>query len=256
MLIQEIITNAEDLAGGELIRAKLDRHYSTLIALNIIDTMMMELSLSEKALRDIKQSLTLVADTDTGTFDVSSFNLDSKTVRWRVNDNDPWNILDVVEDIEDLTRKFNAGKMAILFVGSRSPVTYYLSFKPAQDLTAEVWGKQIAAEITDLNDDPPFPPEFGMVAAYRIADFLLNHLLIIDPKNLQPFVIAQKASIASDKQRTEFIWTSYRVRYPDANNLSSPVDYNFLNDAVQDAEFNDEVIIEPGGIEVDLIEDP
>jgi hypothetical protein len=256
MLIQEIQTNGEDLAGGELIRARLDKHYGTLITLNIIDTMMLELSLSPKEIRGVKQTLTLEAGTDTGTVDISALNLDKKIVRWRRDTGDSWHIMDVVQDIEDLSRKANAGKEAILFVGTKSPLTYYLSFTPAEEITAELWGKQLAGEVTDLNDEAAFPPEFGLCAAYRIADFLLNQLLIIDAKGLGLFVAAQKQSIKKDSDRCEFIWTGYRVHIPDSSSMARSTDYNYLADDISDAEFDDDVIIEPGGLDVDLIQDP
>jgi hypothetical protein len=161
MLIQEIQANAMDLAGGELIRQKLDSDYAVLVTLNTIDSMMLELAMSPKAMRDIKSSFTLAAGTDTGTVATTSFNTDNHVVRWRRNVDDLWKIMDIVEDIEDLTRLANTGREGILFTGTLSPLTYYLSFSPSENLMAEIWGKQLAADITDLNAAPPFPPEFG-----------------------------------------------------------------------------------------------
>jgi hypothetical protein len=256
MLIQEIITNAEDLAGGELIRAKLDRHFSMLIALNVFDTMMLELSLSPKEIRGIKQSVTLSANTDTGTLDISTSNLDSKMIRIRRNSDSHWRMLDVVENIDDLTKKQNLGKLAILFVGTASPLTYYLSFTPVEDIEAEVWTKQASAELTDLNEGPPFPPEFGLVAAYRICDFLLNQLLLIDAKNFMPFVQAQKATMSADMRRVEFIWTGYRFGIPDGAASSQPDDYNFLTDAGDRYDNVDEMDVIAGAPDFSGVLDP
>jgi hypothetical protein len=230
MLIQEIQANAMDLAGGELIRQKLDSDYAVLVTLNTIDSMMLELAMSPKAMRDIKSSFTLAAGTDTGTVATTSFNTDNHVVRWRRNVDDLWKIMDIVEDIEDLTRLANTGREGILFTGTLSPLTYYLSFSPSENLMAEIWGKQLAADITDLNAAPPFPPEFGLVAAYRIADFLLNQLLIIDPRNLMPFVQAQKVSLQPERRRLDYIWTSFRANIPDPQSALIPDNFNYLEE--------------------------
>jgi hypothetical protein len=216
MLIQEIQTNALDLAGGELIRQKLDTHFATLTLLNIIDTMMLELSNSRKQFRGYKQDFTLAVGVDTGAIDLSAFDTDTKFIRWRLNANDGWKILDVVEEIEDLTRAVNKNERAILFQGIGPNATYFLSWKPDIEISAELWGKQIADEVTDLNDLPPFPPEFSLVATYRLADFCLNQLLMLDAQLYQPFVIAQKLTIRDDQRRVEHFWRRYRAGIPDA----------------------------------------
>lgn len=230
MILQEIQVNAEDLAGGELVRQKLDKNFATLMTLNVLDTMMLEMSNTRKQFRGYKIPLTLAANVDTGTIAVDVLNLDSKFIRYRENVNSYWRFLDVVEEIEDLTRKTNYAQRAILFQGVVSPLTYFLSWKPDAAIEAELWGKQISPEITDLNDFPPFPPEFSMVAAYRIADFVLNQLLLMDAKAYGNFVLAQKGSIQRDQERCEFVWLCYRARVADSSTRAFGTEYNVLND--------------------------
>lgn len=228
MTIEEIITNGMDLAGGDAVRQSLSRNLATLYCLNIIETMMLELANSSKAIKGYKEDITLAANLKTGNLPNSSLVLQDFFVCYREFDSG-LQFLEVLDDIEDLKRAEIAGKRAILFVDS-SPRVYYLSFEPSTDITAEMWGKSIGQEITDLNNLPPFPKEFDLLCAYRLADFVLNQLLIIDSKNFQPFVIAQKKSIATDKERLEHIWRVYRANPASANTYSQVEEYDWRKD--------------------------
>lgn len=230
MLIAEIETNASDLAGGELIRQKLDKHQALLVTLNVIDTMMLELAAVTKQKSSYKADLTLVAGAKSGTIDMTAFALDSKFVRWRYNDTDRWQYLDVVEEIEDLTDDENMGRTSILFSGLGDETTYYLSFTPTASMSAEIWGKAVQPEIVDIADAPPFPPEFSLVAAYRIADFILNQLLLIDAKAYSAFVVAQKNSIATDARRCELIWLKFRAGVSDSVTRTTGKSYNYIDE--------------------------
>lgn len=230
MIIQEIQTNAIDLAGGELIRQKLDTHFATLVTLNVIDTMMLEMSNTRKQMRGYKIDFTIPVTLTTGEIVTENLNLDTKFIRYREQVGDRWIYLDVVEEIEDLTRMENEGRRAILFQGAVSPLTYFLSWVPTKAINAELWGKQISPEITDLNDYPPFPPEFSMVAAYRIADFVLNQLLLMDAKAYGNFVVGQKGSIQREQLRCEFVWRVYRTGISDSMTRTKSKEYNILND--------------------------
>lgn len=170
--------------------------------------------------------------TDTGQLVTSGFALDAKFCRWRRYPGavgDRWEVLDIVQDIEDFTRAQNRGQKAIMFEGSSSPQTWTLTFFPEEDLTIEIWGKGISAEITDLNALPPFAPEFSLLAAYRVADFLLNRLLLID-KAYRDFVIAQKGSIRGDQDRVEWVWKVYRFSPSDETSIVRTREYNVLDE--------------------------
>ncbi len=226
MIIQEIEANALDLAGGELIRQKLDTHFATLIVLNVLDTMMLELSTTNKAFRSNKIDFNLEANTNTGTVITDTQQLDARFVRFRCGSGDSWRILDIVQTMDQLTRKENAGVGAILFIGTASPITYHLSFTPVAQLTAELWGSAAIADVANLNNTPPIPSEFGLVAAYRAAKFILNQLLLIDAKAFTPFVIAQKQALDVDSHRVENVWKIYRTEYSDSSSRLRSKAYN------------------------------
>lgn len=228
MIIEEIITIALDLAGGELIKKTLSRNLATLYCLNVIDTMMLELANSSKAIKGLKESITLAANTNTGELPQSSLVLQDFFICYRENDSELL-FLNVLDDIEDLKRAEVEGKRAILFTGF-APRSYYLSWKPAAAISCEMWGKSIGQEITDLNGLPPFPKEFGLYCAYRIADFTLNQLLAIDAKLWQPFVIAQKTSIKDEKKRLDHIWDVYRSSPASANTFDQVDEYDWRKD--------------------------
>ena len=245
MLIQSIIAGALDLAGGDLIRQKLDSNFAVLAVLNVIDTMMLELSNSQKQIRGHKLTLTLAANADTGTIDASALNLDAKFVRFRENANDIWQVIDVVDEIEDLTRAANSKRRAILFQGSGATKTYFLSWTPDRAVSAELWGKAIAEEITDLNGLPPFPPEFSLLAAYRAAEFALNQLLLVDAKNYSAFVLAQKMSIKAERDRCEYVWRVYRALPSDAASASRVRPFTVGGEPDSLDEFLDDGLQEP-----------
>lgn len=141
MDVQTIVAGALDLAGGELIREKLDAHLGVLAAMNVFDTMMLELANSGKQISGYKSTISVPAGTTTGSFTSNTYLLDTKFVRYRTSDTDRWQIVDVVDDIEELTEKENRGKRAICFQGKSSPVTYFLSWTPDTAITLEVWGR-------------------------------------------------------------------------------------------------------------------
>jgi len=236
MNIEEIITNGLDLAGGDLVRSSLSRNLATLNCLNVIDTMMLELANSSKAIKGYKEDIVLEANTKTGELPDSILVLQDFFICYRETADSGLQILEILDDIEDLKRAEIAGKRAILLVED-SPRKYYLSFAPTTDITAEMWGKTIGAEIADLNDLPPFPKEFGTLCAYRLADFTLNQLLIIDSKNFQPFVIAQKQSLAREQERLEHIWRVYRANPASANTFSQVDEYDWREDYREDGSF-------------------
>lgn len=211
MNIQEIISNGLDLAGGDLIRQKLDTSFATLVCLNIIDTMMLQLASSKKSIRGYKTSMTLAANSNNGSAGtLEEYMLGDRYVRYRRNATDKWEILDVVDEIEELTDAENKGKHVILFVGTTDTTHYYLSWTPTESIVAELWGKILTDEIGNLNSLPPFPPEFSLLAAYRMADFVLNSLLILAPKDYGAFVVAEKGSLKLERDRCEFEWRKYR----------------------------------------------
>lgn len=141
--VQEIVSNALDLAGGELIREQLDANFALLNAMNVMDTMMLELANSGKQIPGYKIEIAIAAGETTGTVDVSTLALDTKFVRWRRATTDRWEILDVVDDIEYLTDMENRSQQAIAFQGETSPATFFLSFTPEEAITLEVWGRSV-----------------------------------------------------------------------------------------------------------------
>lgn len=213
MLIQTIIANALDLAGGEMIRGKLDSNFALLAALNVLDAMMLELANSTKQIYGYKQALTLAAGTDTGILSVSGASLDRKFIRYRENAFASWQILPVVESVEALTEKHAGREKAICFQAAASDLnqrTYFLSWRPHAALEVEIWASRKPAPITDLNAAPQIPAEFALLAAYRLADFTLNNLLLIDDKKYGSFVIAQKITLKGERERLEYFWRVYR----------------------------------------------
>jgi hypothetical protein len=235
--VDQIIANGLDLAGGSLQKFELDDDFATLNALNIIDSMMLELAQSGKQTLGYKTTFTVGANTNTGTVVVSAFALGEKFVRYRRQVTDRWSIIDVVDDIEDLTEKQNRATHAICLQGAVSPATYFLSWTPAEDTVFELWGKSIAAEITDLNAAIPLPPEFGLLVAYRVADTMLNQLLIHDAKAFQPFVIAQKGSLQRERDRLEYQWRAFLVMPADAGRSQRVRPYDLTEDL--DTAFDD-----------------
>lgn len=239
MTIEEILGAAMDLAGGEIIRERLDSHYAVGILLNIVETMDLELAQSGKAISNLKESITFTAGASTGTIATSGV-LDVRYVRWRRNVGDRWNILDVIDDIDAFTRAENNGRQAVMFAGSdRTALAYRLTFTPEEAISAELWGRgwntndpvsrSGGLEISYL------PQEMGNCVAYRVADFLLNQLLLINPQTYQAFVAAQKGSIAGDMRRTEFQWEKYRSDFSDSRSTHKGREFNVLE------EYNDEV---------------
>lgn len=228
--VDEIVANALDLAGAGLQRNALDDDFAVLNALNVIDSMMLELAQSGKQTLGYKVTFTVAANTDTGTVGISALALGDKFVRFRRAPTDRWEILDVVDDIEDLTEKQDRNAWAICFQGAASPATYFLSFVPNQDISMELWGKSVGAEISDLSAAAPLPSEFGLLVSYRVADAVLNQLLIIDGRTFQPFVIAQKATIARERDRLEYLWRAARAMPADFERSQRVRPYDITED--------------------------
>ena len=240
MTLEEILGTSMDLAGGELIRERLDSHFATGILLNVIDTMDLEISQSGRGIATLKETLTLAAGTNTGTL-ASTGVLGIRYVRWRRNDTDRWNVLDVVDDIDQFTRAEDRGQQAIMITGQdRTALTYRLTFTPEEAITAELWGRSWGANdpITQTKglELDLIPKEFGMCAAYRVADFLLNQLLIINPQQYQAFVMAQKASIAGERQKTEFQWEKFRTDFSDSRSTHRSREFNVLEDYMDETD--------------------
>lgn len=236
MLSQSIIANALDLAGGELIKNALDANFATLAAMNVIDSMMLELSLSQKQKTGAKVNLSLSANTDTGTINLSSLSGDARFVRFRENVNAPWQLIDVVDEIEDLTRASNEQRKAILFQGLENPVTYFLSWVPTVAISAEIWGKTVFEGVSDLDAGPPFPPEFSTLAAYRTAEFCLNSLLLMDERKFASFVIAQKATLKTERDRCEYAWRMFRALPADSAAISKVRPYDAMQEDYDEAD--------------------
>lgn len=222
MLVETIIANALDLAGGNLVRSALDADAAALACLNVIDAMMLELSAAGKQISGVKANITLAANVQTGTVNLSALGLDAKFVRYRVpGQTTGWNLIEVFDDIEDLTRAENDCRKGIVFQGlDRASTTYFLSWIPLEAIAAEVWGRQISAELVSLAALPPFPAEFSLLCAYRTADFVLNQLLLIDDRKFGNFVIAQKGSIRGEMLRLSNIWDIYKEKPAGADNVS------------------------------------
>lgn len=245
MTLEEILGTSMDLAGGEIIRERLDSHYAVGILLNIVETMDVELAQSGKAISNLKETITLPAGVNTGTIATTGA-LGIRYVRWRQNTGDRWNILDVIDDIDQFTRAEDRGRRAIMISGSdETQLTYRLTFTPEEAISAELWGRGWGTN--DPAGRTPagglevsyLPKEMGNCVAYRVADFLLNQLLLINPQAYQGFVMAQKASIAGDMRRTEFQWEKYRTDFSDSRSTHRGREFNILeehNEEVDDLE--------------------
>lgn len=232
MNIQAIIANSLDLSGGILVRNTLDADAATLACLNVIDAMMLELGSSGKQITGVKEAVTFTANTQTGTIALANTILDEKFVRYRTAGQVyGWQLLEVVDDIEDLTVAENESRRAVVFQGiDRTAITYFLSWIPSEDIAAEIWGKKLATDVASLNDLPPFPNEFALLCAYRTADFVLNQLLLIDDKKFGSFVLAQKNSIRTELFKLTHIWEVYKANPASANNASRVRPFNAEDD--------------------------
>lgn len=242
MTLEEILATAMDLAGGEIIRQKLDAHFAVGVELNVIDTMELELAQSGRNLPALKESITLAAGTNTGTI-VTGGVLGVRFLRWRLAATDRWNILDVLDSPEALTRAENQGRQAIMFAGfDKAAITYYLSFVPDAPIVVELWVRSIGANA--IKGAPPragleaafLPDEFSLTAAYRVADFLLNQLLLLDGARYQGFVIAQKGSIAKEQSRSEYQWEVYRTQFSDSSSMIRAKEFNIMEDGNEEAD--------------------
>lgn len=236
MRIETIIANGLDLAGGNLVRHALDADAAALACLNVVDAMMLELSACGKALTQIKEEVTLRAGAQSGDVNLRYSTLDDKYIRYRTaGQTHGWHLLEVLDDIEDVTRAENENRKAICFQGlKRTSLTYHLSFVPAENIEAEIWTGRITPEIAELSSLPPFPEEFSLYCAYRLADFVLNQLLLIDDRKFASFVLAQKASINGEKARLQHIWEVYKAAPASANSVSRVREYNYRDDNERD----------------------
>lgn len=245
MRLDEILSTAMDTAGGEIAHRRLDSHYAVGQLLNILETVDLELAASPRNLVPLKETVTFAAGTNTGSV-TSNGVLGVKYIRWRRYATDNWQILDVVETPDELTRAENRGRRAVMFLSAADPqndMDYLLSFEPEFEIEAELWGRGIGSNDTVARDGGlelvQIPREMGMVASYRLTDLLLNQLLIKDA-SLQAFVIAQKNSIMKAAEKAEFIWMKYLTGWSDAQAERRVEEFNILE------EMADEFDVESG----------
>jgi hypothetical protein len=230
MKISEIIATTYDLAGGNRFPLALRMDEITGYVLNIIDRMLGELTISDKGVRGHKISLTFPANVRTGTVNTSALALEPNLFRYRESENERWQILDIVENIENLTNAENTGKFAVLFYGSsKATLNYQLSFKPEKDVVGELWGAEATAEMTGLDALPPFPKELASYVVHAAALIALDDLATLEKPPMQ-FIALRKQSISAELKELTKIWTTYKSISADGGSPPMRRDYDMLED--------------------------
>lgn len=208
-LLSDIISNAMDLASAGQLDLKLDT--ATLYALNVVADMELELEHSARG-----RQMSVVA----GSFTARSGTLPALPayIRYRAGQNARWQYIDIVSDIEDLTRAENENRLAIMFFGSGNPYNYQLSFDPDASFNqAELWGAgsnlaSAAADTNSLHVAASIPASYAHLAANRTALLLLDDALLLNPAaaNLIAFVQSRANSLAIRQRDLQHRWTVYR----------------------------------------------
>lgn len=207
--LNDIISNAVDLAGGTNVAVNLQTNAATLYALNVLADMELELSGSSRGRNAEKLSERFVGRSRSGTVN----NLPT-FIRFRSSDGrrERWQIIDIVSDIEDLTEAENRGRRAVLFLGNSSPFAYELSFEPAGFCEFECWGRTESTTPDGLGSQAAsIPDAYAHLAANRCALLLLGDLMLApNAAQLIPFAQARAAQLQARQRDLEHRWTVYR----------------------------------------------
>lgn len=231
---------AIDLCGARLVE-KLPAHTAILHTLNAIDDIELELSHSSKGIRLKKSNVTLASREGT----VGDIQLIlPEFIRYRPNNiqtNDEygvWQFIEIVSDIDDLTRAERGMREAVMFSNrDGAPTLFYtLSFTPQYAIYAEIYGRQKMSASTTLDTAPNIPEQYGRFAAVKAALMMLDEVLLLDGADkFVPFVQSRKISLLADKQNLSHWWTVYKSNADDATSVG----YSKPYDPFEATEFND-----------------
>ncbi len=223
MTVSEIINNAFDLAGGSLVKNKLDQHTGVLACLNILREMQMEVANSGKLNSSFVYETTLGAGLETGEIDIHTpFTTDKKIILYKSSNNlNTYELLSQVTSFADVASSKNAGRRVIHLTGTGRSLKYYLSFAPPEPLSVQIWLKSSWSDIAAMDDDSNLPSDMDLVAVYRLAGYFLNQLLLPETggKEYFAFVQSQTALMQQNARRVEHIWRVYLHAPPDSGSV-------------------------------------
>lgn len=227
MEIEEIHGTAYDLAGGEMISSVLDHHYTAGVVMNVLAGMSAEAANAGHEAAAVMRTISIAANQETGLISDPLTMFRISFARYRHESNDPWRVIDIVDNIAVFTNAQNRHRRVLMFSNQLNQRRWRLSFPFDRAVTVEIWGRYWSergntADVEELAetdyDSGIIPKEFGLLAAYRTAGLLLSALLLEGDGKYRDFVIAQRAGqYAAELQRYEYLWRQWLTRPTDGH---------------------------------------